>query len=72
MHYRPKDPAELANFLGQMATGEIPNDKDEILNPPEPDVKVKAAKARAAALSPERRSEIARKAATARWTPSKT
>ena len=62
---RPKDPAELANVIGQIATGEPLNDKDEILDPPEPDVKVKAA--RAASLPAERRSEISRRAATARW-----
>ena len=64
---RPRDPAQLAHLVGQMATGEIPNDKDEILNQQEPSVKVKAAEARAASLSAERRSEIARNAAAARW-----
>ena len=31
---RPRDPAQLAHMVGQIATGELPNDKDEILNPP--------------------------------------
>ena len=49
---RPRDPAELADLVGRMATGEIPNDKDEILNPPEPTGKAKGAQARASALTP--------------------
>ena len=64
---RPRDPAQLAALVGKMATGELPNDKDEILNPPEPSEKAKAAHARADSLTPDRRSEIARKAAEARW-----
>ena len=67
MAKRPRDPAQLANMIGQIAIGELPNDKDEILNPPEPSVKVRAAHARAASLPPERRKEIAQKAAAARW-----
>ena len=48
----------LCHLVGQIATGELPNDKDEILDPPEPDRTVKGGRARAANLSPERRSEI--------------
>lgn len=40
---RPRDPAQLAALVGKMATGVLPNDKDEILNPPEPSDKAKAA-----------------------------
>ena len=29
---RPKDPAQLAVMIGRMATGEIPNDKAEVLD----------------------------------------
>ena len=36
MHKRPKDPVELAALVGRIATGELPNDKDEILNQPDP------------------------------------
>jgi hypothetical protein len=50
-----------------MATGAVPNDKDEILQPPEPTGRANSAKARAASQTPERRSEVARKAAAARW-----
>ena len=66
MTKRPRDPAQLANVIGQIATGEIPNDKDEILNPPEPTAKQRGGHARAASLTPERRAEIARQGALAR------
>ena len=63
---RPRDPAQLAHLVGQIATGELPNDKDEILDPPPPTAKQRAAYARAASLTPERRREIAQKANAAR------
>lgn len=66
MHDRPRDPAALAHVIGQIATGELRNDKDEILNPPPPTAKQRAAYARAASLTPERRLEIARGAIAAR------
>ena len=56
----------------RIATGEL----DETFEPPsrdtDPDASERAsvaAKARAASLTPERRSEIARKAANVRWKP---
>lgn len=64
---RPRDGNQLAKLVVDMATGQVPNDKDEILNPPEPSGRVNSAKARAASQTPERRREIARKAAAARW-----
>ena len=66
MHDRPRDPAQLAHFVGQIATGELPNDKDEVLDPPELTAKQRAAYARAASLTPERRREIAQKARASR------
>lgn len=68
----PRDPNQLAKMIVDMTLGE---------DDPEPVERVKDAasvelgrlggliggKARAAKLSPERRSEIARKAAEARW-----
>ena len=33
---RPRDGNQLAKLVVDMATGAIPNDKDEILNPPAP------------------------------------
>jgi hypothetical protein len=65
---RPRDPAQLAKLVVDIATGEA---SDE---PAEPKVSalarkggLKGGKARAAALTPEQRSEIARLAAAARW-----
>ena len=52
MHDRPRDPTQLAHVVGQIVTGELPNDKDDILDPPEPSIKVKGAKARAAPRLP--------------------
>ena len=68
---RPRDAAQLGHLVVQMATGEVPNDKEQVLQALEeqakPTGRAKSAKARAASQSPERRSEIARKAAAARW-----
>ena len=69
---RPRDTAQLAKLMLDMATGEVPNDKEQVLEalseqdqPPEG--RAKSAKARAASQTPERRSEIAKRAAAARW-----
>jgi hypothetical protein len=71
MTKRPRDAAGLARVVVDMATGEVPNDKDEVLaamnGQDEPTGRAKGAKARAASQTPERRTEIARKAAAARW-----
>lgn len=62
---RPRDANRLAKFIVDVATGEEPEY--------EPDTSgqrkggLKGGKARADKLSPEERSEIARKAAKARW-----
>ena len=67
MHNRPRDGNQLAKLVVDIATGAVPNDKDEILNPPAPPGRANSAKARVASQTPERRREIARKAAAARW-----
>lgn len=69
---RPRDTAQCAKLVCDMLTGEAPNDKDAVLaaivtEQAEPTGRAKSAKARAASQTPEQRSEIARKAATARW-----
>lgn len=63
---RPADAIGLAVMIGKIATGEIEDERD--------DVKSAAAqlgslggKKRAANMTPERRAEIARKAADKRW-----
>ena len=64
---RPRDPAQLAKAVVDMTTGEFPNDKDDILSPPEPQGRERSGHARADALTAERRKEIAQKGAAARW-----
>jgi hypothetical protein len=64
---RPRDPAQLAKLIVDIATGEV-----EEGEPTPKEVRArkggsKGGPARARALSPEQRSEIARAAATARW-----
>jgi hypothetical protein len=74
---RPSDAMGLAKMIGDIATGQ----RSDPLKEPEPtpdEVRrvmaalgkqggLKGGKARADSLSPERRSEIAKKAAKARW-----
>jgi hypothetical protein len=69
---RPTDVNELARQLVGEATGEIqPTDPDEGKDPAAVALGrrggLKGGKARAAKLTPEERSEAARKAAAARW-----
>jgi hypothetical protein len=73
----PRDPNQLAKMIADMAWGE-----SEAESVPEAPAKnpaavalgklggAKGGKARAAKLSPEQRSEIAKKAAAARWSRS--
>ena len=70
--WRPAGTAECAVHVMRIATGEF----DETFEPPsrdsDPDASKRASaagKARAASLTPERRAEIARKAANVRWKP---
>jgi hypothetical protein len=60
---RPRDTAQLAKFMVEMATGERPKDS------PKPDdaAAVERGKARAKKLTPKKRKTIAKKAARARW-----
>jgi hypothetical protein len=69
---RPQDINELARQLVDEATGEAPKlDPYEGKNPAAVELGrrggLKGGKARAAKLTPEQRSEAARKAAAARW-----
>ena len=71
---RPRDANELGHLAVQMVTGEVPNDKEQVLAALDeaaspPTGRAKSAKARAARHTAERRSEIARRAANARWHP---
>lgn len=65
---RPRDPVELGKLIGDILTGQVedaaPNDGK---NSAAVELGKKGGAARAKATSPERRAEIARKAATKRW-----
>ena len=66
---RPRDPVELATPVVDMATGEVPNDKEQVLaafsDQRQPAGRGKSAKTRAAGQTSERRSKIAKRAVAA-------
>ena len=64
---RPRDGNQLAKLMVDIATGEKPNDKDAVLDQSGPTGRARSAQARAESQTADRRSEIARKAAAARW-----
>ena len=59
----PRDRAQLAKLVVDMAAGEVLNDKEEVLaalsEQEQPTGRAKSAKARAASQTAERRSEVA-------------
>lgn len=70
---RPRDPNQLAKLITDIATGEV---DDKVLTDDGRDLAavllgrrggLKGGQARAKSLSPDRRAEIARNAALARW-----
>lgn len=68
---RPRDTNEMARQIVDEATGEAPSEPESTKNPAAVELGrrggLKGGKARAATLSAKQRSEIARKAAQARW-----
>lgn len=69
---RPRDPLALAKLIGDIATGQVEDREPESGKNPAAVALgrlggQKGGKARAAKLSPKKRSQIARKAAAARW-----
>lgn len=64
MPKRPVDLNALAKSIVDEATGEA---KERVERPEKDEGAVRRGEARAEALSPERRSQIARKAARTRW-----
>ncbi len=69
---RPRDPNQLAKLIVDIATGEVKDcDPDKGKDPAAVALGrkggLKGGKARAASLSPTRRSAIAKKAAKSRW-----
>ena len=68
---RPRDPNQLARLIVGIASGEVAQDKPAPLTPAQEFARsggLKGGAARREALTPERRAEIARKAAESRWT----
>lgn len=63
---RPADAIGLAVMIGKIATGEKEDDRDDVKSAAAA-LGRKGGKKRAETMSPERRSEIARKAAAKRW-----
>ncbi len=64
---RPADVVGAAVKVMQIATGEIEETTDDGKNKAAVELGRKGGKARAKKMTPERRSEIARKAAAKRW-----
>ena len=65
---RPADAIGLAVMVGKIATGEVDDETpDDGKDPAAKAMGAKGGKARAAKLTPEQRSEIAKKAAAKRW-----
>ena len=63
---RPADAIGRAIKVARIATGEIEDERDELTSAAA-QLGSKGGKARAAKMTPERRKEIARKAAEKRW-----
>lgn len=68
---RPRDPNQLAKSIIDIATGQKPDrdptPEEQGKDPAAVALGKKGGKARANAMNPERRAEIARKAAEKRW-----
>jgi hypothetical protein len=72
---RPRDPVALAKLIGDIATGQTPDSTEDRRNPAAVARGTlggkKGGPARSAALSPEQRRAIAKRAVTARWNKAK-
>jgi len=68
---RPRDPLQLAKLIGDIATGQVQDGAEDGKDPAAVARGAKGGaiggKSRAEALSPERRAEIAKAAASKRW-----
>ena len=71
MKKRPRDPAQLAKFIVDVATGEIedrkPTPEEQGKDPAAAALGRKGGAARAKSMSKARRAEIAKRAAQKRW-----
>ena len=64
---RPRDPIALAKLIGDIATGQVEDRVEDGKDPAAAEMGRKGAAARAARMTPEQRTENARKAAAKRW-----
>ncbi|MGE0116625.1 MAG: hypothetical protein AB7S71_06475 [Dongiaceae bacterium] len=64
---RPRDPIALAKLIGDIATGRVIDAVPDQKNLAAADLGARGGKVRAARLTKQRRTEIARKAAAKRW-----
>ena len=64
---RPRDPIQLGKLIVDIATGQVVDAVEDGKNETAAEMGRKGAAIRAGRLSPERRKEIAQKAAAKRW-----
>lgn len=64
---RPRDPIQLGKLMVDIATGVVPDAVDDGKDAGAAAMGRKGAAARAARMTPEQRSEVAKKAASKRW-----
>jgi hypothetical protein len=64
---RPRDPISLAKLIGDIATGQVVDAVEDGKDQAAAEMGRKGAAARSRNLSPARRVEIAKKAASSRW-----
>lgn len=68
---RPRDPIQLAKLVGDIATGQIEDSEPDERNPAAVELGrlggIRGGRARADKLTPEKRKEIAQRAARKRW-----
>lgn len=64
---RPRDPIALAKLIGDIATGQVADAVEDGKDAAAAEMGRKGAAARARNMTPERRTEIAKKAAAKRW-----
>jgi hypothetical protein len=64
---RPRDPVQLGKLIVDIATGQVEDVEDDGKDAAAAEMGRKGGAARAAKLTPQERSEIARKGAAKRW-----
>ena len=64
---RPRDPVQLGKLLGDILTGQVEDSVIDTRNAAAVSLGKSGGKARSDSLTPERRVEIAKKAAKKRW-----